>query len=216
MFVFVLVFRDREIPTNVACPEFAFRSLACQSLLPIRRGPASHQLSATALLGSPDGSRHPLDVCEFAEEDYGQQHSNGNGHYQNGRSSVGLWECMIGCRRRLDQHLARRRVSLQLHHVGVYLCRYVSMFLHTSRDHLTSTISMVLLILRYATSAYAFSRSLSSRCYGAGARDGNGHWSRYAQCFPTLSASTSTQAQSSLKSTRSRTVGRYLLNYLLR
>ena len=74
-------------------------------------GPASHQLSATALLGSPDGSRHPLDVCEFAEEDYGQQHSNGNSHYQNGRSSAGLWECLVGCRRRLDQHLARRRVE---------------------------------------------------------------------------------------------------------
>lgn len=79
--------------------------------LRIHSGPASHQLSATALLGSPDGSRHPLDVCEFTEEDYRHQNSNGNGHYQNGRSGAGLWECLIGCRRRLDQHLARRRVS---------------------------------------------------------------------------------------------------------
>ncbi|XP_031839327.1 43 kDa receptor-associated protein of the synapse homolog isoform X3 [Nomia melanderi] len=74
-------------------------------------GPASHQLSATALLGSPDGSRHPLDVCEFTEEDYHHQNSNGNGHYQNGRSGAGFWECLVGCRRRLDQHLARRRVE---------------------------------------------------------------------------------------------------------
>ncbi|XP_003707855.1 43 kDa receptor-associated protein of the synapse homolog [Megachile rotundata] len=74
-------------------------------------GPASHQLSATALLGSPDGSRHPLDVCEFTEEDYQHHGSNGNGHYQNGRSGSGLWECLIGCRRRLDQHMARRRVE---------------------------------------------------------------------------------------------------------
>ncbi|XP_017799110.1 PREDICTED: 43 kDa receptor-associated protein of the synapse homolog [Habropoda laboriosa] len=74
-------------------------------------GPASHQLSATALLGSPDGSRHPLDVCEFTEEDYRHQSSNGNGHYQNGRSGTGLWECLIGCRRRFDQHMARRRVE---------------------------------------------------------------------------------------------------------
>ncbi|CAL1687688.1 unnamed protein product [Lasius platythorax] len=75
-------------------------------------GSASHQLSATALLGSPDGSRHPLDVCEFTEEDYRHQNGNGsNGHYQNGRSGTGIWECLIGCRRRLDQQLARRRVE---------------------------------------------------------------------------------------------------------
>jgi len=75
-------------------------------------GSASHQLSATALLGSPDGSRHPLDVCEFTEEDYRHQNGNGsNGHYQNSRSGAGIWECLIGCRRRFDQQLARRRVS---------------------------------------------------------------------------------------------------------
>ncbi|EZA57004.1 43 kDa receptor-associated protein of the synapse [Ooceraea biroi] len=75
-------------------------------------GSASHQLSATALLGSPDGSRHPLDVCEFTEEDYRHHNGNGNnGHYQNGRSGAGIWECLIGCRRRLDQQLARRRVE---------------------------------------------------------------------------------------------------------
>ncbi|XP_011862138.1 PREDICTED: 43 kDa receptor-associated protein of the synapse homolog isoform X1 [Vollenhovia emeryi] len=73
---------------------------------------ASHQLSATALLGSPDGSRHPLDVCEFTEEDYRHQNGNGNnGHYQNGRSGTGIWECLISCRKRLDQQLARRRVE---------------------------------------------------------------------------------------------------------
>ncbi|XP_020710636.1 43 kDa receptor-associated protein of the synapse homolog isoform X1 [Athalia rosae] len=72
-------------------------------------GSASHQLSATALLGSPDGSRHPLDVYEFAEEDYRHQNGNGSGHYQNGRA--GLWECLVGCRHRLDQQLARRRVE---------------------------------------------------------------------------------------------------------
>ncbi|KAG5314120.1 RAPSN protein, partial [Acromyrmex insinuator] len=75
-------------------------------------GSASHQLSATALLGSPDGSRHPLDVCEFTEEDYRHQNGNGNnGHYQNGRSGTGIWECLISCRKRLDQQLARRRVE---------------------------------------------------------------------------------------------------------
>lgn len=74
-------------------------------------GSASHQLSATALLGSPDGSRHPLDVCEFTEEDYRHQNGSGNGHYQHGRPGTGLWECLVGCRRRLDQQLARRRVE---------------------------------------------------------------------------------------------------------
>lgn len=79
----------------------------------IYSGSASHQLSATALLGSPDGSRHPLDVCEFTEEDYRHQNGNGNnGHYQNGRSGAGLWECLISCRKRLDQQLARRRVNI--------------------------------------------------------------------------------------------------------
>ncbi|XP_015517387.1 43 kDa receptor-associated protein of the synapse [Neodiprion pinetum] len=72
-------------------------------------GSVSHQLSATALLGSPDGSRHPLDVYEFAEEDYRHHNGSGRGHHQNGR--IGLWECLVGCRHRLDQQLARRRVE---------------------------------------------------------------------------------------------------------
>ncbi|KAK0076873.1 hypothetical protein PV325_004744 [Microctonus aethiopoides] len=74
-------------------------------------GAASHQLSATALLGSPDGSRHPLDVYEFAEEDYRYEDANRGTHHQNGRSGAGIWECLRGCRHRLDQQLARRRVE---------------------------------------------------------------------------------------------------------
>ncbi|XP_035718499.1 43 kDa receptor-associated protein of the synapse homolog isoform X5 [Vespa mandarinia] len=80
--------------------------MSCQNC-----GSASHQLSATALLGSPDGSRHPLDVCEFTEEDYRHQNGSGNSHYQHSRPGTGLWECLVGCRRRLDQQLARRRVE---------------------------------------------------------------------------------------------------------
>lgn len=64
------------------------------------RGAASHQLSATALLSSPDGSRHPLDLYEFTEEDFAPR-----------RAGPGLWECLVGCRQRVDQQLARRRVS---------------------------------------------------------------------------------------------------------
>jgi hypothetical protein len=68
-----------------------------------------HQLSATALLGSPDGSRHPLDVYEFSEEDYRGQIDNieDNGNSYQG---IGIWECLMGCRHRLDQQLARRKV----------------------------------------------------------------------------------------------------------
>lgn len=68
-----------------------------------------HQLSATALLGSPDGSRHPLDVYEFTEEDYRQQYVNDYEH-GNGYHGIGLWECLKGCRHRIDQQLARRKV----------------------------------------------------------------------------------------------------------
>ncbi|XP_014207346.1 uncharacterized protein LOC106638604 [Copidosoma floridanum] len=69
-----------------------------------------HQLSATALLGSPDGSRHPIDVYEFSEEDYRRQFDHG---YDNGGSfSLGVWECLKGCRHRIDQHLARRKPRL--------------------------------------------------------------------------------------------------------
>ncbi|KAJ9578538.1 hypothetical protein L9F63_005267, partial [Diploptera punctata] len=67
-------------------------------------GTASHQLSATALLPSPDGSRHPLDVYEFAEEDL-------PGSPGRRSASRGLWECLIGCRHKVDQQLARRRVE---------------------------------------------------------------------------------------------------------
>ncbi|RZF44546.1 hypothetical protein LSTR_LSTR002319 [Laodelphax striatellus] len=63
-------------------------------------GGVSHQLSATALLSSPDGSRHPLDLYEFTEEDFTPR-----------RAGPGLWECLVGCRQKMDQQLARRRVE---------------------------------------------------------------------------------------------------------
>lgn len=144
-----------------------------ESLLRIRSGPASHQLSATALLGSPDGSRHPLDVCEFTEEDYRHQSSNGNGHYQNGRSGTGLWECLTGCRRRFDQHLARRRVSR-------------SRLPLPARFHRDTTRPSALLYLDALSSRSFVSRDLDElgffsvivepRCYqSAVARDARGH-----------------------------------------
>ncbi|XP_057334078.1 43 kDa receptor-associated protein of the synapse homolog [Microplitis mediator] len=71
----------------------------------------SHQLSATALLGSPDDCGY---VYQFAEEDYQSEYQNGSTDSQyktSVRSGVGIWECLIGCRHRLDQQLARRRVE---------------------------------------------------------------------------------------------------------
>uniref|UniRef100_A0ABD2WSJ4 RING-type domain-containing protein n=1 Tax=Trichogramma kaykai TaxID=54128 RepID=A0ABD2WSJ4_9HYME len=70
-----------------------------------------HQLSATALLGSPDGSRHPLDVYEFSEDDYRRQMENGSDNGTGSYHGLGLWECLVGCRNRFDQQLARRKVE---------------------------------------------------------------------------------------------------------
>ncbi|CAG2052901.1 unnamed protein product [Timema podura] len=71
-------------------------------------GTASHQLSATALLPSPDGSRHPLDVYEFMEDDIPGSLSRRGGSARHGR---GLWECLIGCRHKVNEQLARRMVE---------------------------------------------------------------------------------------------------------
>ncbi|KAF6203264.1 hypothetical protein GE061_003682 [Apolygus lucorum] len=59
----------------------------------------SGQLSATALLSSPDGSRHPLDLYELTE-DFTTPTSR--------IPSNGLWNCLLGCGHRIDQTLARR------------------------------------------------------------------------------------------------------------
>lgn len=70
-------------------------------------------MSATALLGSPDDCGY---VYQFAEEDYQSEYQNGSTDSQyktSVRSGVGIWECLIGCRHRLDQQLARRRVSIK-------------------------------------------------------------------------------------------------------
>jgi hypothetical protein len=59
----------------------------------------SHQLSATALLPSPDGPPlpRPHELFQFRED-----HSDADGH--------GIFDCFFACRRKLEQGLARRRV----------------------------------------------------------------------------------------------------------
>ncbi|XP_049767872.1 43 kDa receptor-associated protein of the synapse homolog [Schistocerca cancellata] len=86
----------------------AFRKITIRFQMRAQPGTASHQLSATALLPSPDGSRHPLDVYEFAEEDLPDGRRDGRG---GGGGGGGLWECLLGCRHRLDHQLARRKVE---------------------------------------------------------------------------------------------------------
>ncbi|XP_026470476.1 LOW QUALITY PROTEIN: 43 kDa receptor-associated protein of the synapse homolog [Ctenocephalides felis] len=68
-------------------------------------GPPSHQLSATHLLASPDGSRHPLDTPNIGSSDFRNRSCFGN----SGGSSI--WSCFVACHRGLRQSLARRKIS---------------------------------------------------------------------------------------------------------
>ncbi|XP_068622141.1 43 kDa receptor-associated protein of the synapse [Battus philenor] len=82
-------------------------------------GVPAHQLSATRLLSSPDPSRHqledPPELFPFAEEYQGER----NGVLRWGSRfgpahrppAAGLLECFRGCRSRLDQYLARRKIE---------------------------------------------------------------------------------------------------------
>ncbi|KPI96417.1 43 kDa receptor-associated protein of the synapse [Papilio xuthus] len=82
-------------------------------------GVPAHQLSATRLLSSPDPSRHqledPPEVFPFSEEYQGER----NGALRWGSRfgpahrppPAGLLDCFRGCRSRLDQYLARRKIE---------------------------------------------------------------------------------------------------------
>ncbi|XP_063218559.1 43 kDa receptor-associated protein of the synapse homolog [Bacillus rossius redtenbacheri] len=71
-------------------------------------GTASHQLSSTALLPSPNGSKHPLDMYEFSED---KLPGGLRRHGGPSKPSRAWWECLVGCRRRVDQQIARRKVE---------------------------------------------------------------------------------------------------------
>ncbi|KAK6633700.1 hypothetical protein RUM44_004307 [Polyplax serrata] len=73
-------------------------------------GTASHQLSATALLPSPDRtSRHPFDFYDFLDDDFLGVHFRG--HRAGPSRSSGFWDCLIGCRHRLDHQVGKRRIE---------------------------------------------------------------------------------------------------------
>ncbi|EEB16455.1 hypothetical protein Phum_PHUM423580 [Pediculus humanus corporis] len=76
-------------------------------------GTASHQLSATALLPSPNGSshHHPFDLYDFPD-DSDFLGVNFRGHRAGPSRSSGFWDCFIVCRHKLDHQVGKRRVSV--------------------------------------------------------------------------------------------------------
>lgn len=77
---------------------------------------AGHQLSATRLLSSPDGSRHPLDgpwhswggsLASSLQRDYAEVPA----HRVVGSSSCVSWGCFRACRQRLHEAFAKRKME---------------------------------------------------------------------------------------------------------
>lgn len=80
-------------------------------------GGVSHQLSATRLLASPDGSRHPLDGLDHSWTWGGGSYSSlQRDTYTEVRTtqnrSLFTWGCFRACRARIHQSLAKRKVNL--------------------------------------------------------------------------------------------------------
>ncbi|XP_063632722.1 43 kDa receptor-associated protein of the synapse homolog [Cydia splendana] len=81
-------------------------------------GVPAHQLSATRLLSSPDPSHHldePPELHSFAE-DCGERNGalrwgSRFGPAHRPPATAGLLDCFRGCRMRIDQYLARRKIE---------------------------------------------------------------------------------------------------------
>lgn len=76
-------------------------------------GGVSHQLSATRLLSSPDGSRHPLDGLEQIwpwNDSYSSLHRDTYTEVRTTRAPVITWGCFRACRARIYQSIAKRKV----------------------------------------------------------------------------------------------------------
>ncbi|RZC32644.1 Rapsyn N domain containing protein, partial [Asbolus verrucosus] len=77
-------------------------------------GGVSHQLSATRLLSSPDGSRHPLDGLEQIwpwNDSYSSLHRDTYTEVRTPRPPVFTWGCFRACRARIYQSIAKRKVD---------------------------------------------------------------------------------------------------------
>lgn len=79
-------------------------------------GGVSHQLSATRLLSSPDGSRHPLDGLEQIwpwNDSYSSLHRDTYTEVRTPRPPVFTWGCFRACRARIYQSIAKRKVNFE-------------------------------------------------------------------------------------------------------
>ncbi|XP_055383882.1 43 kDa receptor-associated protein of the synapse homolog isoform X2 [Condylostylus longicornis] len=97
----------------------SWESIASRDLLSI---PHSHNLSATHLLASPDGSRHPLDnatdICQLDDSfsrlaGYGSSPDGTSLWTRHGfsRSRNSILDCFLACQRSFKQYLARRKIE---------------------------------------------------------------------------------------------------------
>ncbi|XP_025834870.1 uncharacterized protein LOC112905855 [Agrilus planipennis] len=79
-----------------------------------RFGEVSHQLSATRLLSSPDGSRHPLDGFDQSwpwYDSFSSLHREAYTEVHVPRSPLFAFSCFHACRTRIRQRLAKRKVE---------------------------------------------------------------------------------------------------------
>ncbi|KAJ8978857.1 hypothetical protein NQ317_009001 [Molorchus minor] len=73
-----------------------------------------HQLSATHLLSSPDGSRHPMDGPEQIwpwNGSYSSLHRDTYSEVRTPRPSRSSWGCFKACRARIHESIAKRKVD---------------------------------------------------------------------------------------------------------
>lgn len=78
-------------------------------------GGVSHQLSATRLLSSPEGSRHPLDGLDQTwpwNDSYSSLHRDTYTEVRVPRRPVFTWGCFRACRSKIHQSLAKRKVNI--------------------------------------------------------------------------------------------------------
>lgn len=94
-----------------------FQVLKCKTIpLFHYSGGVSHQLSATRLLSSPEGSRHPLDGLDQTwpwNDSYSSLHRDTYTEVRVPRRPVFTWGCFRACRAKIHQSLAKRKVSKQ-------------------------------------------------------------------------------------------------------
>ncbi|KAK9746305.1 Rapsyn N-terminal myristoylation and linker region [Popillia japonica] len=78
-------------------------------------GGVSHQLSATRLLSSPEGSRHPLDGFErswtWGADSFSSLHRDTYMEVRAPRPNIFTWGCFRACRTKIHHTLAKRKVE---------------------------------------------------------------------------------------------------------